>query len=678
MPVASCRPAAITEVLHGETVIDPYRWLEDRSHPETDRWIREQQRFCDDYFAACSGLETFRTRVRNYLDVEVVDQPSRVDGRYFYRRRNRGEEQGSIYVRDIATGRERLLVDPSNQGPFTSVSIYRISAAGSLLAYELRRGGEDKTALCVVDVKSGQTLHDEREVGYERGFAFRPHEDGFYFCRETRTGAEEHTIRFHLFRQPGSGRIVFRVPRTEESRLILIADAVHLGAIWLHRSDSGIVTDFFIAPLSDEPQWIKLLSEKTPEHHPFIHQGRIFVWKNAEDGGSAVTELTRNGLELRTIIPKQRSVIRQLAIAKERIYANQFEGGIPSISCWTLSGEPLGVIDAPKDGSISLLASYSQHESNVFYTYESFDQPLTIFEYAADVKRSQIWHQRISTPVQTRAKTCRTSFQSRDSARIPLTLVLPDDSSQGRPRPAILTSYGGFGAPMTPQFSVLATIMRELGAVLAIAHIRGGGEFGKPWHEAGRRQNRQNGIDDFIAAAEWLCVHGITAPKRLAIFGGSNAGLLVAAAMTQRPDIFGAVLCIAPLLDMVRYEHFDLARRWKDEYGTVENEGDFRALYAYSPYHRVEKNVDYPPIMFVSGDKDDRCNPAHVRKMAARLQSLPSQRSPVIVDYSEERGHMPELPLSIRVEALARRIAFLCKELGVSQAEGVDYEEVCN
>jgi prolyl oligopeptidase len=210
----------------------------------------------------------------------------------------------------------------------------------------------------------------------------------------------------------------------------------------------------------------------------------------------------------------------------------------------------------------------------------------------------------------------------------------------------------------------------DLGAIFAIPHVRGGGEFGKAWREAGRARNRQTTFDDFIRAAEWLCQQGVSSPEQLAIFGGSNSGLLVGAAMTQRPDLFAAVLCIAPLLDMIRYESFDQAGRWRHEYGSIKDADDFQALYAYSPYHRIAEDVDYPATLFVTGDKDDRCNPAHVRKMAARLQERPAQKAPVVVDYSEERGHSPVLPLSVRVAALARRITFLCRQLGIAPPDG--------
>jgi len=194
---------------------------------------------------------------------------------------------------------------------------------------------------------------------------------------------------------------------------------------------------------------------------------------------------------------------------------------------------------------------------------------------------------------------------------------------------------------------------------------RGGSEFGKAWHEAARGRHRQVAFDDFIFAAEWLCAQHLTNPDKLAIFGGSNSGLLVGVAMTQRPDLFRAVLCIAPLLDMVRYQRFDQAHKWQHEYGTIDDPQDFRVLHAYSPYHHVHDDVNYPSTLFVSGDKDNRCNPAHTRKMSGRLQERTAQKNPILVDYSLERGHSPVLPLSVRIEALTRRIAFLCRELGI-------------
>jgi prolyl oligopeptidase len=231
--------------------------------------------------------------------------------------------------------------------------------------------------------------------------------------------------------------------------------------------------------------------------------------------------------------------------------------------------------------------------------------------------------------------------------------------------PAIMTAYGGYGVAMTPQFSVLVAFLMEHGCLFALPNIRGGSEFGAGWHEAAKRRKRQFAFDDFIAATEWLIASGRTEARKLAIFGGSNSGLLVGAAMTQRPELFQAVLCMVPMLDMLRYHRFDNAQVWKEEFGTVEDEADFAALQGYSPYQKVREGTAYPATMLVSGDADRNCNPLHARKMTARLQAANISESPIVLDYSQYRGHSPVLPLSERVEALTDRIAFLADQLGL-------------
>jgi prolyl oligopeptidase len=232
--------------------------------------------------------------------------------------------------------------------------------------------------------------------------------------------------------------------------------------------------------------------------------------------------------------------------------------------------------------------------------------------------------------------------------------------------PTIMTSYGGYGVSMTPQFSVFVAFLMERGCLFALPNIRGGAELGVEWHNAARRRHRQTAYDDFLSAAEWLIETGRTARGRLAIFGGSNSGLLVGAALTQRPDLFTAVVCMVPMLDMLRYHLFDNTHVWKDEFGTADDPGDFAALEKYSPYHRVRDGVAYPATMIVSGDADTNCNPLHARKMTARLQAANTSGRPIVLDYSRFRGHSPVLPLSARIEALTDRMAFLCEQLQLS------------
>ena len=257
-------------------------------------------------------------------------------------------------------------------------------------------------------------------------------------------------------------------------------------------------------------------------------------------------------------------------------------------------------------------------------------------------------------------------YKSKDGTSVPMFLVARRERRTSKALPTFLTGYGGFGNSQAPQFNAYSNFLIEHGFLFAVANLRGGSEFGEEWHRAGRRHNRQNAFDDFIAAAEWLLENGYAARGRIAIGGGSNAGLLVAAALTQRPDLFRAVVCLGPLLDMLRYHLFDFARVYVHEYGTSETEDDFRHILAYSPYHSIEEGVPYPAVLFVSGDADTRCNPMHARKMAARLQAASSSSHPILLDYTPTWGHAPLQPLTRRIEALTDRLAFIFHELGVS------------
>ncbi len=258
------------------------------------------------------------------------------------------------------------------------------------------------------------------------------------------------------------------------------------------------------------------------------------------------------------------------------------------------------------------------------------------------------------------------TYKSKDGTLVPMFLVAAKGRGFSKLLRTFLTGYGGFGISLTPQFGAYSTFLIEQGFLLAVTNLRGGGEFGEEWHRAGKRHNRQNAIDDFIAGAEWLLENGYAAPGKIAIGGGSNGGLLVAAALTQRPDLFRAVVCVGPLLDMLRYHLFDFANMWVDEYGTSEMEDDFPHILAYSPYHGVKERISYPAVFIVSGDADTRCNPMHARKMTARLQAATSSGRPILLEYNPSWGHTPLQSLTRRIEALTDRLAFVCHELEVS------------
>jgi prolyl oligopeptidase len=667
----------VEEVIHGVLVRDPHRWLEDRNLPETEQWIQEQQHRCETYFALCPGVAMLEGRVRAYLDGEVVDQPAHVANCYFYRKRRKGEEQASICAWDSITAEERVLVNPSGAGIFTSVGIHRISEDGKLLAFDIKSGGEDRIEIHVVEVESGRIIRDSVPRGYARGFAFAPQGDGYLYSQETPSDSGAHAIRLHRFGEKDD-EVVFHVPRTVGSRLVLIANGMRLGAVWLRPQGSESLVDFWIASGGEARNWSRVFEKKQIPYIPILCHGGILALVETESKNPQLIELSTSGEELRTLIPATEVPIRQFAIIRDRIYVSYLDRGVVKMDAWNISGQKLPSIKLPHDGTVQIIPGYTERTQGFFYSYETFDTPPAIYEYDSRTDTSRLWHRRGPVRAGHRATIRKETVSSTDLVVVPLTLVAESGKSWDQPAHVIMTSYGGFGVAMTPQFSVLVAIMMELGVTFAMPHIRGGGEHGRAWHEAARGKSRQSAIDDFIAAADWLCDQGITTPSQLGIFGGSNSGLLVGAAMTQRPDLFGAVLSIAPLLDMVRYEAFDQAVKWRREYGTVEDPEEFRALYAFSPYHRVKEDVNYPATMFVSGDKDDRCNPGHVRKMVALLEQRTAQTLPVIMDYNEQRGHSPALPLSFRIAALTRRLAFLCRELHIPLPEGEFDEAPCN
>lgn len=676
MSITDSTCAPVEEMLHGVLVHDPYRWLEDRSLPETEEWIREQQRRFDEYFAECEDLPAIRERIREYLDIEITDQPAKVRGRYFYRRRARGQEQSCIYTRDVKTRMERLLVDPTREGEFASAHIHQISADGSLLAYELKHGGEDQMSMHIVDVKSGDALPHSVTHGYSRGFAFTADNRGFYYCQESESDASEHAILLHLFDESIEDRVIFRAARSRRSRLILTADSVHLGATWIREVGDELAGEFWMAKQDEPEDWKQVFSDSVLSYGPILKNGRLFAvsYEDAPNGKLIECELT--GKEKRIIIPDQGRILQRLLIVENMAYCSMVDGCASRIQRWTLQGIKQTDIALPKLGTVRLLSDRGDG-SSIFVSYESFSQQPVIFEYVPATDSLQVWHERATTGSPALCETRYVSYPSVHGTVVPMTLVARQPLTMNTPVPVIMSSYGGFGAAMTPQHSVLIAILMECGAVFALPHVRGGGDFGKAWYDAGRRRNKGVAIQDFLAAALWLYQEGITSPEKMAIFGGSNSGLLVGAAMTQRPDLFRAVLCIAPLLDMVRYEHFRQAGKWKTEYGSAEIEQDFKSLYAYSPYHHVDSSLNYPAVLFVTGDKDERCDPAHVRKMAARLIENPQQRCPILVDYSAERGHSPTLPLNTRIHALSRRVAFLCRQLGLSFRTRGHHEATC-
>ena len=664
---------AVTEILHGVPVTDPYRWLEEQDSARTRKWLAAQTRYARSYLDAIPGRDRIRERVRGLLDVETYDSLHKVGPRYFFRKRLPGQEQPCICFREGLDGPEEALIDPSlrGTGPYTAVKPLRISSDGRLLLYEVKQGGERTGTFEVLDIHRRQILSDALPRGYLRGFAFSPDSRAFYYVHEIVNDhkSQHHAAYRHILGTNfADDEEVFVAGNDDKLRLHIVPGADHLGFLVL-RFGKDTTTDFYFGPFDSmrDPEPV-ILSARETFGPLLLKGGRVLAITDRESPNFRIVEVLGRGgsqPEFIDIVPACESPIQNWAVCGDRILVSYLRGLQAEIDVFDLCGNRVGHVPVDSDGTVRLLGASEDGEEALF-EQESFTKPIEVWTYSLRSSRVSLLAQPKVPFDSERFTHERRWYSAKDGTQIPVFLVGRRDVREGAPRPTIMTSYGGYGVPMTPQFSVFVAFLMERGCLFALPSIRGGSEFGAEWHSAAKRCNRQVAFDDFIAAAEWLIETGRTQAGKLAIFGGSNSGLLVGAALTQRPDLFRAVVCMVPMLDMLRYPLFDNAYIWKEEFGTAEDPDDFQALLGYSPYHNVHDGTAYPAIMIVSGDCDQNCNPAHARKMTARLQAANLSELPIILDYNVHRGHSPVLPLSERIEALTDRMAFLCEQLGLS------------
>jgi prolyl oligopeptidase len=650
-------------------VTDPYRWLEEQNSLRTRRWIDDQTQYAREYLDHLPGRQKIRERIREFLAVETYDSLQKAAGRYFFRKRLADQEQPCICMRMGADGEDRLLVDPAEHGAgkYAAVKPLRVSPDGQLLLFEVKEGGERTGTFKLLEIESKRTLPDALPRGYLRGFAFAPDGRSFYYVHEPANAEEprRHAAFHHVFGTESSeDRQIFFAGEGEKLRLCLTSDATRIGFLvyhFLHKTR----TDFYLQPWESKAPPEHILRDADFRFGPLLLPGRVLAITDRDAPNLRIVELRLRPNaepEWMDLIPESDSRIQQWAVARDRIVTLTARGLDRHIRIFDLAGRKTEEVVVNQDETLRIIGATPESDE-LFLERESFTDPIRIVRCSPRRKECALWAKKtVPTGLSEHGHT-QTWYPSKDGTRIPMYLVGRKEVVEGGCHPAIMTSYGGYGVSMTPQFSVFVAFLIERGCLFALPNIRGGAEFGVAWHQAAKRRNRQTAYDDFLSAAEWLIQTGRTRPDKLAIFGGSNSGLLVGAATTQRPELFRAVVCMVPMLDMLRYHLFDNAEVWSEEFGTAEDREDFEALRRYSPYHQVRDGVPYPATMIVSGDADRNCNPLHARKMTARLQAANVSAYPIFLDYSPFRGHSPVLPLSARIDALTDRMAFLCDQL---------------
>lgn len=662
----------VTEVLHGFAVTDPYRWLEDSSSERTRQWIAAQTNYTRTFLNAIPGRAQIRERVADLLSGESNDTPCRVGGRYFFLKRSPQLDQPLICMRESVDGPDRVLIDPAslNEGPQTSVRIVSISPDAKLLAYGVKRGGEDCSEVRIMDIESRKILADCLPRGFLSGFVFAADSKSFFYVHEAVDAARPNyraARRHFIGRNLSEDRETFVAGETPHLKLgVRISDDGRYLACLVVRSNEHVSIDLH---LQDTVTGVtRMIAENMEEpFYPFITGNQVIVVTRSGAPNKRVIAIDVDSPSegsWRELVPESNYPIRDFAVRGRRIFVSYVENLAARTDVYDFNGTRIGRLPHPSSGTVRLLPN-AVDDDELFYTFTSFVQPETIFRYQIGPATQQVWSRRRIAFDASSVDVKQVSYVSKDGTRVPMFLLAKKGHQPNGKTPTVLTGYGGFGKSVTPQFSAFATFLIERGCLFAVANIRGGSELGEHWHEDGKRRKRQNAFDDFIAAAEWLVGTGQTSPAKLAIAGASNGGLLVGAALTQRPNLFRAAICVGPLLDMLRYHQSRFAGSWIEEYGSAENADDFPYLYAYSPYQHVRKDVRYPSVLLVTGDTDTRCDPMHARKMAARLQAVNGPGRPALLHYSPFRGHVAALPLNERVDALTDRLAFLCEQLGV-------------
>ncbi|MGZ4603821.1 MAG: prolyl oligopeptidase family serine peptidase [Kineosporiaceae bacterium] len=696
----------LVEQLHGCSVADPYRWLEDPGDPRTEAWSQAQ----DERFAAQAetwpGRDAFAGRVRELLSAGVVGVPVWRGKRRFFVRREGTQEHGVLFTVDGVDGVERVLVDPIALDPtgLTTLDAWQPSIEGDLLAYQLSEGGTEESVLRVLDVATGEQVEGPVDRARYSPVAWLPGGSGYYYVRRLDpAGLPEEERQYHRrvwFHRLGSD------PATDAELFGAGRDIRSYYGVSVSRDGRWLVVTAATGTAPRNDSWIAplALDDGTPvdpaapvltevavglDAHVGPHvgrDGRLYVATDldAPRGRLAVTSPSDPRPATWTdLLPQDpEAVLEDYVILdgpelgdRPLLLASWTRHAVSEITVHELaSGErlrgPAGTVTLPGLGSVGALVgrpegghemwfSYTDHTTLPHvYRYDGRDGSVTLFSSPPGAVGS--------VPEVT---TRHVTYTSRDGTTVRMFVLARTDavdagSPPSAPRPAILYGYGGFGVPMTPGYSASILAWVEAGGVYAVANLRGGSEEGEGWHRAGMLGNKQNVFDDFHAAAEKLLADGWTTSEQLAISGGSNGGLLVGAALTQRPELYAAVTCSAPLLDMVRYERFGLGATWNVEYGSADDPEQLGWLLSYSPYHHVREGVDYPAVLFTVFDGDTRVDPLHARKMCAALRHATSGTRPILIRREKDVGHGARA-LSRSVELAADTLAFTARWTGL-------------
>jgi len=683
------RRDSTVDVYHGTKVPDPYCWLEDADSPETQSWVAKQNKLTCDFLAAVPVREKIKTRLTALLNYPRYSAPYKQGGRYFFWKNEGLQNQSVFYVQRTLESEPNVVINPNllSEDGTVAVTNTAVSEDGALLAYAISRSGSDRQEIKIRTIDSGQDYEETLQWCRFTSIAWKHDNTGFFYNRfpdPNTVAAEDQTnynrVYWHELGTPQSqDKLVYERPDNKELTFapLVTEDGKYLILNVHHGTDPK--NRVYYQPIAGNGQFIKLLDEADARYDFAGNVESVFYFNtdlNAPRGRIIAIDVNNpSRSNWRTILSQTEDVIDYAAVINNYFVVTYMHDVHDNLKVYDLEGGFIREIPLPALGRVDSLSG-KQDDAEMFFSFTSFLFPNTSYRY--DFRTEQL------TVVQkpeidfdaSDYQTTQVFYHSKDDTRVPMFITHKKGLNLDGNNPTLLFGYGGFNINIRPSFSTSVINWLEMGDVYAVANLRGGSEYGEAWHQAGMLDKKQNVFDDFIAAAEWLNKNKYTNSKKIAINGRSNGGLLVAACMLQRPDLFGAVVCQVPVADMLRYHKFTVGRYWIPEYGNAEASAEqFKFLYAYSPLHNVRKGLDYPPIFVTSADTDDRVVPSHAKKFVATLQAKAAELScegkkgggnPVLLRVETKAGHGGGKPISKVIDEQADIYAFLFRVLNMS------------
>ncbi|HEY9667851.1 MAG TPA: prolyl oligopeptidase family serine peptidase [Coleofasciculaceae cyanobacterium] len=679
----STRKSDQVDDYHGTKVADPYRWLEDLNSEETQAWVEAQNQLISSYLSEIPAREPIKERITQLWNYEKYGIPFKQGNRYFYFKNDGLQNQSVLYTLTSLDAEPKVLFDPNTLSEDGTIALsgLAISEDGKLMAYGLSTSGYDWNEWKVRHIETGEDFPDHLQWVKFSGASWTHDHQGFFYSRydEPNEATQLEDINYYqklyyhklgtsqsedilIYHRPDQKEWMFGGGVTEDGRYLIIS---------IDRGTDPKNLIFYKDLQTPDSPVVELISEFEANYSFIDNDGSIFWFRtdlDAPRGRVIAIDINNPAREnWQELIPQTDETLESVGLLNNQFVADYLKDARSSIKIFNLDGSFVREVELPGIGSAGGFGG-KRYDRETFYSFTSFTTPTTIYRYDMVTGESTVFRQPEVDFNPDNYETKQVFYSSKDGTRVPMFITHKQGLKLDGNNPTLLYGYGGFNVSLTPSFSVSRLVWMEMGGVYALPNLRGGGEYGEEWHQAGTKLNKQNVFDDFIAAAEWLIDNQYTKPEKLAIAGGSNGGLLVGACMTQRPELFGAALPAVGVMDMLRFPKFTIGWAWCSDYGSPDEPQEFKALYAYSPLHNLKTGTAYPATMITTADHDDRVFPAHSFKFAAALQAAQAGEKPTLIRIETKAGHGAGKPTSKIIEELADEWAFLVQSLNIDLA----------